>query len=389
MPLVNPITETAFWDTSVTLNRAVKILGEPDERINGIIAAQRDVDKASFLLIATHSALYLQRSKTSVDRVPWNNVMFFFDGSQENVRHFELILAGSRRTLTHPLPSSVVERSRFQIVRNNHNNQIDEFFRTWSTAIGKLIVHTETIDVLPGISPTLNWRIFGQNVQLIQVFDIKIDNPTDEERSAMNAVIQNRIRELTPRFAEIEDSIARDSAEWRTLGDPEGIIDRGQLQPGASLPNSLLVGEDLSFTDLSGANLEGSNLSDCDLRFTSFHSANLKGVNLHNSDLRGAILFSCNLENTDLSCANLAWSTASGANLREANLTEADLRSCLLDHSNLLNANLTAAKIGYIKPDKEIRRGRRKTRYPLAASDDIHGTYLLGAVLENAVLPEA
>lgn len=114
-----------------------------------------------------------------------------------------------------------------------------------------------------------------------------------------------------------------------------------------------------------------------------------QNANLANCDLSGAILQGCNLEGANLSNCNLVWSTISAANLKDANLSGSDLRSALLSDTVLKNADMTKTKMGYLAADRQIRKGRKQTRYPLAAADSLHGTFLVGADLSYANLSGA
>jgi uncharacterized protein YjbI with pentapeptide repeats len=252
--------------------------------------------------------------------------------------------------------------------------------------MSELIVHSEQIEVLPNTRPRFQWRIFSGTIQLIQMTDIPIDNPSQEEKAHMNAVLRNRIDELVPRFAEIEQTYSFNEDGWRTWGDPASEIDPGQLISGAILKNAQLSNEDLSFKDLMNADFENADLSNCNLQFAFLLGANLKNANLANSDLSGAILQGCNLEGANLSNCNLTWSTINNANLKDANLSGCDLRSALLSDAVLVNANMVKSRMGYLALDRQIRKGRKKTNYALASADSLKGTFLVGADLSSANL---
>jgi hypothetical protein len=385
MPLCSSFTRSPLWDKAVW--DALVEIGNPGETIFAIVAAKRISDKASYGLFCTDQALYLLRSEFACERVPWENVGVFAPNDYVNYA-VQFVLSQTTHS-TRPASGEVDSiRHLFQISENN-NQDIKRFIDFAMMKMSEFKIYKERIEVLPGVKPEFNWRVFAGTIQLVQFTDINIENPSEEEKAHMNSVLRSRIIELAPKFAELEKSYAFNEDGWRTRGEPETEIEPGQLIEGATFPNSNLSGEDLSYKDLMNANFENADLSDCNFQFTYLAFANLKNTNLSNCDLRGAILFKCNLEGANLSNCNLAWSTIGNANLKGADLTGSDLRSTLMNETDLTSANLSKSVLGYIPQDRQIRKGRKARPFAAASVDGLTGTYLVGADLSYANLLEA
>ncbi len=382
MPLCSSFSRTPSWDKAIW--NAFIALGNPGESILAIIAARRVSDKASYGIFCSDQAIYLLRSEFACERIPWENVAVFAPGFGIN-KAIELVIGKT----THAQRASEGEietvRHTFE-VSQNQSHDIEQFFSVTRQKMSELIVHSEQIEVLPNTRPRFQWRIFSGTIQLIQATDIPIDKPSEEEKIQLNLVLRNRINELVPRFAEIEKTYPFNEDGLRTLGNPASEIDLGQLVVGANLPNANLSNVDLSFMDLLNANFENADLSNCNMQFVILAGANLKNANLSNSDLSGAILFKCNFEGANLSNCKFPWSTINNSNLKDANLSGSDLRSTLMSDTVLVNANMSRSKLGYLEQDRQIRKGRKKTRYAAAPADGIEGTYLIGADLTSANL---
>ena len=382
MPLCSSFSRTPLWDKAIW--EAFIALGNFGESILTVMGVTRVSDKASYGIFCSEQAIYLLRSEFACERIPWENVAVFAPNFRMHQR-IELVLG--KTTHSQRAAEGEVEtiRHTFQ-VSQNPNQDVEQFFTLTRQKLSEFIVHSEQIEVLPNIRPRFQWRIFSGTIQLIQLTDIPIEDPSEEEKIHLNAVLRNRIDELVPRFAEIEQTYIFNEDGWRTWGEPENEIDPGQLIVGANLPNADLSGEDLSFKDLMNVNFENADLSNCNLRFTILAHANLKNANLANSDLSGAILQGSNLEGANLSNCNLVWSTIINSNLKNANLSGSDLRCALLSESVLVNANLTKSKMGFLALDRQMRKDRKKTNFALAPVDSLNGTYLVGADLSSANL---
>lgn len=382
MPLRSSFTRSALWDMAVL--ETVKEIGDPGETVFAIVAAKRISDKASYGLFCTDQALYLLRSEFACERVPWENVAIFAP-SDYIYRGIQIVLgktASSDRRNSDDIKSVTYV---FQISLNS-NIAAKEFVDFAMRKMSDFKIYSERIEILPGVSPLFSWRIFAGTIQLIQFTDINVENLSEEDKIKMNAALKSRRTELALKFAEIEKSFAFNQEGWRTRGEPEKEVNQEQLVAGANLPNVNLSDLDLSFKDLLNANFENADLSHCDLSFTYLANSNLKNANLSSCNLSGAILFKCNLEGANLSNSNLVWSTMDNSNLKNANLSGCDLRNTRLNGAVLLNANLTNSKMGYVAQDKAIRKGRKKTNFGLASSDNLQGTMLGGADLTSANL---
>ena len=382
MPLCSSFTRSPLWDKAVW--EALVEIGNPGEKIFAIVAAKRISDNASYGLFCTDQALYLMRSEFACERVPWENVGVFAPNDYVNYA-VQFVLSKTTHS-TKPASGEVDSiRYMFQISQNN-NQDIKRFIDFAMMKMSEFKIYNERIEVLPGIKPEFNWRVFAGTIQLVQFTDIKVENPSEAEKAQMNSVLRRRINELAPKFAELEQSFPFNEDGWRTRGEPEKEIDPGQLVVGANLQNADLSGEDFSFKYLMNVDFENADLSNCNLQFAFLLGANLKNANLTDSDLSGAILQSCNLEGANLSNCNLVWSTISAANLKDANLSGSDLRSAMLSDTVLKNADLTKSRMGYLAVDRHIRKGRKKTNYALASAESLKGTYLVGADLTSANL---
>jgi uncharacterized protein YjbI with pentapeptide repeats len=382
MPLCSSFTRSPLWDKAIW--NAFAAIGNPGESILAVIAAKRVSDKASYGIFCSDQAIYLLRSEFACERIPWENVAVFAPGFNIN-QAIELVLGKTTHSQRAAKGEIETVRHAFQ-VSQNQNRDLEMFFTVTRQKMSEMIVHSEQIEVLPNTRPRFQWRIFSGTIQLIQLTDIPIDNPSQDEKAQMNAVLRNRINELVPRFAEIEQTYIFNEDGWRTWGDPASEIDPGQLVAGANLQNADLSGEDFSFKDLMNVNFENADLSNCNLQFAFLFGANLKNANLANCDLSGAILQGCNLEGANLSNCNLTWATINNANLKDADLSGSDLRSALLSDAVLVNANMTKSKMGYLALDRQIRKGRKKANYALASADSLKGTFLVGADLSFANL---
>lgn len=382
MPLCSSFTRSPLWDKAVW--EALVEIGNPGETIFAIVAAKRISDKASYGLFCTDQALYLLRSEFACERVPWENVGVFAPNDYVNYA-VQFVLSKTTHS-TKPASGEVDSiRHLFQISQNN-NQDIKRFIDFAMMKMSEFKIYKERIEVLPGIKPEFNWRVFAGTIQLVQFTDINIENPSEEEKAQMNSALRSRINELAPKFAELEQSYAFNEDGWRVRGEPEKEIDPGQLVVGANLQNADLSGEDFSFKDLMNVDFENADLSNCNFQFAFLFGANFKNANLTNSDLSGAILQGCNLEGANLSNCNLTWSTINNANLKDADLSGSDLRSALFSDAVLVNANMAKSKMGYLALDRQIRKGRKKTNYALASADSLKGTFLVGADLSSANL---
>jgi uncharacterized protein YjbI with pentapeptide repeats len=382
MPLCSSFTRSPLWDKAVW--EALVEIGNPGETIFAIVAAKRISDKASYGLFCTDQALYLLRSEFACERVPWENVGVFAPNDYVNYA-VQFVLSKTTHS-TKPASGEVDSiRHLFQISQNN-NQDIKRFIDFAMMKMSEFKIYKERIEVLPGIKPEFNWRVFAGTIQLVQFTDINIENPSEEEKAQMNSALRSRINELAPKFAELEQSFPFNEDGWRTRGEPEKEIDPGQLVVGANLQNADLSGEDISFKYLMNVDFENADLSNCNLQFAFLLGANLKNANLADSDLSGAILQGCNLEGANLSNCNLTWSTINYANLKDADLSGSDLRCALLSDAVLVNANMARSKMGYLALDRQIRKGRKKTNYALASADSLKGTFLVGADLSSANL---
>jgi uncharacterized protein YjbI with pentapeptide repeats len=382
MPLCSSFTRSPLWDKAVW--EALVDIGNPGETIFAIVAAKRISDNASYGLFCTDQALYLLRSEFACERVPWENVGVFAPNDYVNYA-VQFVLSKTTHS-TKPSSGEVDSiRYMFQISQNN-NQDIKRFIDFAMMKMSEFKIYNERIEVLPGIKPEFNWRVFAGTIQLVQFTDIKVENPSEAEKAQMNSVLRRRINELAPKFAELEQSFPFNEDGWRTRGEPEKEIDPGQLVVGANLQNADLSGEDFSFKYLMNVDFENADLSNCNLQFAFLLGANLKNANLADSDLSGAILQGCNLEGANLSNCNLTWSTINNANLKDADLSGSDLRCALLSDAVLVNANMARSKMGYLALDRQIRKGRKKTNYALASADSLKGTFLVGADLSSANL---
>ena len=380
MPLCSSFAKSPLWDSVIW--QAFNALGNPGETIHSVIAAKRVSDNANFGIFCTDQAMYLLRSEFACQRIAWESVAIFAQGFQIN-QVIELIL-GKTTHLQRTSEGEIETIRQSFYVSQNTKGEIEQFFAFCRQKMSEFLVHSERIEVLPNIKPQFQWRVFSGSIQLIHQTDIPIESPTEAERAKMNSILRERIDQLIPKFAEIERTYSFNTEGWRVWGDPENQIELAQLVNGSSFPNSNLSEEDLSFVELMNANLEGSDLSKCNLQFTDLAHANLRNANLSDVHLRGAILFKCDLEGANLSGADLSWSTLSEANLKGANLRGCDLRSSLMSETILRNADLSQTKLGFISPQRPVRKGRKVRRFPLAPSDDIIGTFLAGADLSFA-----
>lgn len=119
--------------------------------------------------------------------------------------------------------------------------------------------------------------------------------------------------------------------ESHLFDQPEPIV----VLVGADLSNTDLGGMDLphtnfSYVDLTNADLSNTNLTDTNLNGAKLASTNLTGTNLTEAYLRSTNLKTANLYRTifvgaDLSEANLEFATFSMVNLQEADLTNASM----------------------------------------------------------------
>jgi len=130
--------------------------------------------------------------------------------------------------------------------------------------------------------------------------------------------------------------------------------------PGAALANTLLGGDDLSWTglraaDLDHAHLDGADLTGADLRGAVLTGVFLEGAFLLNARLSGADLSgaqapdadmqNAHLDQVNLTGAELARASLRGADLTGANFDRADLSSAKLDNADLSRADLTTARV--------------------------------------------
>lgn len=114
----------------------------------------------------------------------------------------------------------------------------------------------------------------------------------------------------------------------------------GQFLSYADLSDVDLRGADLIRADLRDAYLNYADLSGADLR-----GANLRGANLRGADLSGADFSGADLSGADLSVANLRGANLSRANLSGVNLSDAYLWGAYLDGVDLRGANLRGANL--------------------------------------------
>lgn len=144
--------------------------------------------------------------------------------------------------------------------------------------------------------------------------------------------------------------------------------------PGAPV---VLVGVDLSDTDLRDANLEGVDLTDAELCGAHLERVNLKMAMLRRADFSGARLVDAELYKADLEGAFLAGADLSNAYLAQANLLRADLRGAKFSGARLNESNLREAQLG-----EAVFRGALLTNADVTGADlrkldlagaDLHG----------------
>lgn len=107
---------------------------------------------------------------------------------------------------------------------------------------------------------------------------------------------------------------------------------------GLYLPNTILIGIDLSGADLSFSNLNNSNLSSSELSGTVFIDANLENSKFIHSQMYG----------TALTRSNLRGANFDGASLNSAYLKEADITGAIFQGTTYYNWTITDIKCNYI-----------------------------------------
>lgn len=125
--------------------------------------------------------------------------------------------------------------------------------------------------------------------------------------------------------------------QYATVLSPNG----GMYLQGADLSDANLMGEDLSYADLSHAIMEESNLFMADLSHANLQHSNLSGVLMNHTDLSGACLegaiitggvinnckfVNANLENASLLGSSIVNGDFSHANMKFAVLSDVTLR---------------------------------------------------------------
>jgi len=148
------------------------------------------------------------------------------------------------------------------------------------------------------------------------------------------------------------------------------IVNDGYITLDVVIPDEIVInpGQTVYDLDLRGENLSGRNLSN-----VTFDQCSLADSNLSGSDLRGA-----NFTGADLSGCDL-----SGCDLSGANLKGLDLRYVTLSGSNLTGASLQRSNLGYLD-----LKGTDFTNAVMYRAD-LSNCRLGGAILTNAILVDA
>ncbi|MCA9893909.1 MAG: pentapeptide repeat-containing protein [Anaerolineae bacterium] len=112
----------------------------------------------------------------------------------------------------------------------------------------------------------------------------------------------------------------------------------------------LLIGVDLTKSDLANANLSGANLyyaqlGNVNLQGADLTDAVLKKAYLYEANLADATLYEADLRDTNLNNANLKNACLYGVDFHNAKMVMADLRNTDLKNSNLQNTRLQYADL--------------------------------------------
>lgn len=119
-----------------------------------------------------------------------------------------------------------------------------------------------------------------------------------------------------------------------------GVSLRDAKLAATRFDESILVGADLSRSDLSFASVMGADLQGATLEYAQSRSANYSTSRMEISNLSRSFLVGATFDDCNLSFARLKWATLIGARLRNANLTGADLMGAQIDLADLSGANL-------------------------------------------------
>lgn len=173
----------------------------------------------------------------------------------------------------------------------------------------------------------------------------------------------------------------------------EGADMRDAICTGANLKGAFLQGVNLERADLQGANLEralihGANLSDADLRRVNLQGAQLQAANLESADLEEAYLLETNLQGANLIDADLQRAFLREANLRFASLERANLKGAHLDGAYMWLTDLFAADLRKTSLQWAHLQGANLEKADLREAD-LEQSFLQGCHLERCLLQKA